>query len=377
MGGSFVGSLRRIGLLFVVLTASLASAQVGRVRLGQSVVLSGPLADYGQAKRDGALLYIDTVNRRGGIAGRQVELISLDDGYDAKRAVDNTRVLVGTHKVVGLLGYLGTATIDASLPVVEELQVPVVGLTSGSRNLREPVKTYVFPVRASFIHETRQLVSHVSLTGVHRVALIFQDNPMGRLIRDEFLVAAKERGLSDIQQLGVAADGGDAPQAVRKLGRDRQAVMLATVSNAAAQIISAMAAEKIGLPVYGTAALDATHLTRHLGGLAKGLGQSQVVPLPTSRTRRVVVEYQAALAARKPLLALSYFGLEGFIEAKVAVEGLRRVKGPLTPAGLVRGLESFGRLDLGDFDVTYGPGVRQGSTFTEMTVVSSDGRVVK
>ena len=354
-----------------------APAAATNIVVGQSIALTGPLAVYGQAKRDGSRLYFDLVNRRGGVHGRSIELISRDDAYDPLRTVANTRSLVAADKAIALLGYFGVQTIDAVMPVIEQLRVPAVGLTSGSKTLRNPPKAYVFPVRASFFDEARQLISHAKLLRLNRLAVVFQENGYGRLMGDEFAAAARAQEVSDLQIVAIANDGSNAAEVVRALRPDRQAVMLAAASGPAIPFIAAMAQAKFGIPVYGNAGVDASQVTAKLGALAKGLGQSQVVPRPSSRTRRIVAEYLDAIQSSKSGAAASYFGLEGFIEAKVLVEGLKRIDGVPTSQALMRALESFGRWDLGDYSVTYGPSNRQGSNYIEMTVVNSLGKVIE
>lgn len=350
-----------------------ARAAADPIKLGQSLPMTGPQASYGQAKQAGTLLYIAKANAAGGIKGRQIKLITLDDAYDPARAVANTRELASAHGVVGFTGYLGIPAVAATLPVFDELKIPVVGVTSGSRAVREPFKPYVFPVRAALLDETRRVVGHLKLLSLLRVAVIFQDNPFGRFLRDEFLAAAQEQGLASPGTIAVAADGKNAAAALDRVPSGTQAVFLATLSGPAVELVIAITDARRGLQVYGCSPIDGTLIAKLAGAKARGLGLSQAVPVPTNRSRLIVRQYLDALREHAPAAAPTYFGLEGFIEMKIVALALSQAADPLTPAAFKRALEGLGRIDLGDFEVEYGPRSRRGSLFTELTVLGNGG----
>src|SRR2546423_4764274 len=89
------------------------------ITIGQSNVFSGPLAELGKEYKDGALVYLNEVNAKGGVNGRKVALITLDDAYDPKKTVENTKVLINEQKVFALAFYVGTANTGAVIPLLE------------------------------------------------------------------------------------------------------------------------------------------------------------------------------------------------------------------------------------------------------------------
>ena len=150
------------------------------ILIGQSAALSGPAKELGTEMRSGAQLYFDQVNAGGGVNGRKIRMISLDDGYEPERAAANTRKLIEEEKVLALFGYVGTPTSLAALPVFTEAKVPFVGAFTGAQALREPFNRYVFNVRASYFDETEKIVEQLSTTALKRIAVFYQNDAYGK-----------------------------------------------------------------------------------------------------------------------------------------------------------------------------------------------------
>ena len=110
--------------------------------------------------RDGAQAYFDFVNAQGGVNGRQIKLISLDDGYDPDKATANTKQLIEKENVFSLFGYVGTATSNAALPLVSRASIPFFAPLTGAQSLREPFNRNVFTIRASYFEETEKIIQH-------------------------------------------------------------------------------------------------------------------------------------------------------------------------------------------------------------------------
>src|SRR5258708_32287388 len=97
------------------------------ILLGQSVALTGAAAQLGIQMRNGMKAYFDHVNEHGGVHGRKIELITLDDGYEPARTVPNTKKLIEENKVFALIGYVGTPTSVPAIPVFTAAKVPLFG----------------------------------------------------------------------------------------------------------------------------------------------------------------------------------------------------------------------------------------------------------
>ena len=163
--------------------------------LGQSIALSGALSDLGKEYASGASLYFDSVNAKGGIHGRKIKLLSLDDGYDTKKALDNTRQLVEQDKVFAIFGQFGTGITQSSLPLTTEAGIPLFAPYSGADGLRDNKNRYLFHIRASYGDETEKMVEQLASTGVREIAVIHQNDPFGKaglLVAEQ---ALQKRGL--------------------------------------------------------------------------------------------------------------------------------------------------------------------------------------
>jgi ABC-type branched-subunit amino acid transport system substrate-binding protein len=359
------------------LAPSLCAAQ-GAIPVGRSLPLTGALTSYGIAKKIGGDAYIERVNREGGIRGRRIVLTTMDDRYDPAETLKNIRAL-DSAGVVAMLGIFGVPSVAAALPVVEQLRLPSVGLTSGAAAVRDPVRRFSFPVRASYADEAAAMARHFNSLQLKRVIIVRQINPFGNSVADTMIAALDGAGLKPVADLQLKVDGSNTKEVVARLATSEQVnvVFLAMQSGVAAPLIDAMrsGAVQVGADIFSVSAVDTTVLANTLKDKARGVAISQIVPL-TQPTLPLVREYQRDLKAIDGGTP-SFYGLEGYVEAKILVEGLRRAGVVLTRDALVTALESLGSYDVGGMMVTYGPGKREGSRFVDLTMVSRNGTLVR
>ncbi len=347
-----------------------------RIVIGRSIALSGPLRISGEAKRDGADAYIRRVNARGGILGRAIEVVTLDDAYAPSTTVTNLRRLAAEHSPIAFLGLFGLPTSSAALPVLDQLRIPAIGLTSGASELRTPFKQFVFPVRASFADEARKVVLHLKTLGISRIAVAYTDNAFGEGVKTTTLATIGDAGMG-ATAVGIDAAGSNAPEAARRIvASDPQVVVLAMANQAAVALVAQLRKAPYRGAMYAFSAVDASIIGKQLGAEARGLAITRVVPPPNTVQVRVVAEYLSAVRELNGG-APSFFGLEGFLEAKVLVEGLRRAGPNPSATALIAGLESMRDYDLGGFFVSYQPRQHTGSTFAEIDVVNASGGLTR
>lgn len=302
--------------------------------------------------------------------------MTLDDAYTPAKTVENLKRLAADSQPVAYLGLFGVPTVAAALPVLSQLRIPAVGLTSGTDALRTPLNRYVFPVRASYADEARKLVSHVETVRIGRIAVIYSDNPFGQSVKDTLLTTLKGAGLS-AEMVKVDPSGFDAEAAARQaIASQPQAVFLTMLSQAAIPVLKALKGSSNHAALYTFSPVDTTAVTNQLGERAHGLSISQVVPIPSGVRVKVVTEYVEALKAMGRG-APSFYGLEAFIEAKVLVEGLRRAGPGVNPAALVSALETMRDLDVGGYFVNYAPDSHAGGKFVDICVINAAGTVVR
>jgi branched-chain amino acid transport system substrate-binding protein len=344
--------------------------------VGRSLALSGPIKGYGEAKRDGGDAYIAKINATGGVGGRSIELVTLDDAYAPTTTVANLKQIASERKPTAFLGLFGVPTVAAALPVLLDLKIPAVGLTSGTDSLRKPLNRYAFPVRASYADEARKLVEHVKVTNITKINVIYTDNPFGESVKNTLVAVLKEAGINaKTTKLDPAA--ASAAAVAKEIATDLpQAVFLTMLSQAAIPMLTELRKAQFFAALYTFSPVDTSAVLKQLGDKAFGLAISQVVPIPTGVRLKIVTEYNEALKALGRGTP-SFYGLEAFIEAKVLVEGLKRAGPAPSPASLVKSLESMGDYDLGGYFVSYKPDAHTGSLFVEVDVISSTGAVVR
>ena len=352
-------------------------AQNGPIRLGQSLPLSGPLAELGSEYRDGMLAYFNALNAKGGINGRRIELITLDDGYVVERSVENARKLLDQEDVLAFLGMFGSANYGALLPLINERAIPSLAPYTGSDDLRAQKSPTTFWLRASYGDETEKIIDQLTTLGINKIAVFYQDDAFGKSG-----LAGVEKALAK-RKLKVAAVGtfdktrNDVHDAVKAIGAvDPQGVvMISTYKPTAAFVREMRQAGKqsqfFALSVVGYKALQA-----EMGQSAAGIAIAQVVPYPWSGTTVIVREFQALPAEFAPKSGPTYTALEGYIAAKIMAEGLRRAGPQLTRDKLVTALASLQKYDAGNFVIDYSKN-RLGSSFVEVTIVGSSGRLMR
>lgn len=287
------------GALATITVAASAPA-AAEIMIGRTLPLTGPFATYGTAKRDGADAYIARINREGGVNGQQIVVETLDDAYVVAKTVANLKQLAEQQRPVAFLGLFGVPNIAAAIPVISELKIPTVGLTSGTAVLRANYNPYIFPVRASYADEAKAIVGHLKLIGLTQVAIIQQDLPFGQATRDTFAAALTAAGVTGFTEHKVSANGGTAAQIVEQVKKTNpQAVFLAMLSNAAVPVLKEMSKQIRGVSTYAFSPVDTTLVMKQTEGAAKGLGVTQIVPIPTGAAMMVVRDYLRDLAELK------------------------------------------------------------------------------
>ena len=347
-----------------------------QILLGQSVALTGPAQELGKDMQLGARLYFDQVNKAGGVHGRRIVLKTLDDGYEATRAAENTRKLINEDRVFALFGYVGTPTSQASLPIFTEARVPFVGPFTGAELLRSPVNPYIFNVRASYYDETEAIVQHLTAMSVNRIAVFYQNDAYGQAGLAGVERALKKRNLEVIAKGTVERNTVEVKKAVQDIAKsDPQAIVMISAYKSCAAFIRDTKALGKNPTFWNVSFVGSKALAKELDKEGRGVQISQVVPFPWDATVPVVKEYRRLLEEAK---GEPGFGtLEGFIAAKVMVEGLRRAGRNLTREGFVKAMESINEYDVGGFKVSYGPGQRSGSKFVDLTIISRDQKFVR
>jgi ABC-type branched-subunit amino acid transport system substrate-binding protein len=368
-------------VLAVALAPNASAADHGvtndKIVLGQAAVFSGPAAQLGIQMRNGMKAYLDHVNEKGGVHGRKLELVTEDDRYEQAVAPEASKKLIDEHKVFALLGYVGTPTGVAHLPVTTKAKVPLVGMFTGAEVLREPMNRYVFHVRASYYDETEKIVEQVVSTGGKRISVFYQNDAYGEAGRKGTEIALAKRGMKIHSSGTVERNTVKVEDAVKSIHASQpDAVVMVSAYTSIAAFVRTMQKAGSGATFYNVSFVGSKALADALGKDGVGVAISQVVPFPWSQSLPVVKEYQQ-LATKAGYTDYNFSAMEGFLTAKVMVEGLKRAGKNLTREGLVDALEKMQEVDLGGFFVSYSPKNHAGSRFVDLTIIGRDGKFLR
>jgi branched-chain amino acid transport system substrate-binding protein len=346
------------------------------VRIGMVNVQSGPAAGLGKGMKSGAEAVFKAVNAKGGVNGRQIELVVGDDGYEPDKAVDETLKMIEQQKVFSLFGYVGTPTTNAVLPIVKEMDVPLVGAFTGAMSLRQPVTKQVFNVRASYDDEAEALVANFLAKGAKSIAVFYQDDGFGQAVLSGTDKALKKRGMQiaakgTFQRNTVAIKTG---LAVMLDSKPDAVVMVGPYTPLAAFIKEARATGlKSQLATVSFVGTD--NLVAQVGKDGDGVVISQVVPFPEDNDLAITRECRAALAANGGE-ALGFVNFEGCITAKVMVAALERTGASPERGAFVDSLSKMSAVDLGGLQVNFAADNHQASNAVFLTHIQG-GKIAK
>ncbi len=348
------------------------------ILLGQSAAFSGPAAQLGIQMNIGTKAYLDHINARGGVYGRKIALKTRDDRYEANLCADATTKLIEEDKVFALISYVGTPTTAAAMPIITNARVPLVGPFTGAELLRTPVNRYIFNVRASYYDETEKIVDLLVSNGNTNIAVFYQDDNYGLAGLKGVEIAMAKRNLK-ISALGkVERNTIKVEDAVKSINAARPGgVVMISAYTSVAEFVRQMKKAGSITQFYNVSFVGSKALADALKDEGYGITISQVVPFPwTSSGVRVVKEYQEIMT-KAGNTDFNFSSLEGFIVAKVMVEGLKRAGKDLTREKLIAALESMNNVDLGEFVVSFSPTNHSGSKYVNMTMIGRGGKFLK
>ncbi|QKO23128.1 ABC transporter substrate-binding protein [Rhodoferax sp. BAB1] len=375
-------SRTRRGLLLagLLLLAGTVLAQNGvtprQILIGQSITLQGGKNEYGSAVMDGVNTYLQDVNARGGVNGRQIVLKTLDDDNKGSQAEANARALIEQDKVFVLFGSIEGGPSTAVMKITNQLQVPFFGPMAGSPTLRRPHQPLVFPVRAEHRDEFRVLLEYLRSTGGKRVAFFRADSEVGLQHLENFKRLCQELGLELVLDLPFKSDVSD-EQLAAMAGRIAAANLQGVINHGSAgvyeKLIRQTRAKGSATPFMAVNS-GSTQLARHLGEMAHGMLFAQVLPSPWERKTELTREYQEAFKRLKPGVDFSYGSLEGYMTAKALVAALRGAGPNPTRESFVSGIYKAGSLDLTGLRAGYQPGDHAGLKLVDLALYTRDNR---
>ncbi len=372
---------RTLALCAAVTAAGTPRAEPGvsptEIVIGQNITLQGGKNSYGVEVEAGVQVFLDAVNRNGGVNGRRVKLRVLDDDNQATKAEENARQLV-RDGVFLLFGSLEGGPSTAVMKVAVDSKLPFFGPMAGSPTLRRPHQPLVFPVRAEHREEFRALVGWGARTGLKRVGFLHADSDVGRMHLENVKLAADEAGVAFGVGVPFKSDITDAQLAEVLRGFEAARVDM-VLNHGSASIYTRLIrlARASGSRITFMAVNSGSSQIAHaLGELSQGMVFSQILPSPWSRKTAITREYQEAFALSQPGREFSYGSLEGYLTAKALVMALKLAGPNPTRESFVKGLAGAS-FDLGGVNASYAPGRHSGSTFVDLAMVTRAGKFLQ
>ncbi len=365
------------------------------VRFGQSAAFSGPAEDLGIEMRRGIEAAFREANADGGVRGRMLELVALDDAYEPEAAIANTERLIDQERVFALIGAVGTPTSRSAVPLAAARGVPYVAPFTGAAFLRDPALGNVVNLRASYYQETEKIVDFLTgVLGIDRIGVFYQDDSFGQAGLNGVRIALEKRGLAMVGR-GVYPRNTKAVKTglLDLRSADPDAVVMVGAYQPVASFVAW--AHKIGFrPLFMTISFVGSNaLIEELGADSEGIFVTQVVPPldqhgpvavtdaalepahssgGTADGPRVLDDYRGALEAHSPGVEAGFVSLEGYLAGRLAIDVLDRCGADPDRACFLDAMASGDIIDLGGFEIRFGND-NQGSDAVFLTVIDAGG----
>lgn len=343
--------------------------------LGQSCALNGPAQVLGKGMRDGALIYFRHINANGGIRGRNISLITYDDGYEPGPCLENTKKLIGQDGVFILFGFVGTETSRVALPIVTQQKVPYFAPYSGAEFLRNPLNRQVFNIRASYYQETDAMVDRlIKDKDIKRISVFYQNDSYGKTGLKGAEIALAKRGISILNSAYYPPNTMNVEQAVEALNITRpEAVIMVGTQKPCTRFIRLMRESGSEALLLNLSFVDADSLGAALTNEGLGVVITQVVPFLHDKRIPVIAEFYGLADRFLPEAKPSFACVEGFIAAKTFCKILLKTPEPITREGFIETAENQADLDLGGFSISFSKDNHQGSNLVYFTQVGPGG----
>lgn len=355
-----------------LLSSRFAAAEGNNIVIGQSCPLSGVSAALGQEMQLGAKLWFDTVNKKGGVRGQRIELVTLDDGYEPDRTVKNTEQLINRFNAVALFGYVGTPTSVAARPIFEQANVPFVAPFTGAQSLRTPQSTLIYNIRASYDDETDRIVRHFTSLGMKRIGIAYQDDAYGKAGLEGIEKAVRAYDANLVVQTTLTRNSVDVSTALKTLtrsGNNVDALVIVSTYAPTAALVKALRQANYITTFATLSFVGSSALQEALGKEADGVVICQVVPWGADP---VAVEFKKLLAQNVPGRQPTHTALEGFIAARVMEQVLLRSKS--LSRGDINATLSQYKAEIGGFRVDFTDKRRSGR-FTDLVMLKKSGEI--
>jgi ABC-type branched-subunit amino acid transport system substrate-binding protein len=370
-----VQSLVRCVMVAALAASGAAGAQEGvskgSITLGQSIALTGPGSPLATAFHNGAKLYFDRVNASGGINGRKIELVTLDDRGNPKTTAENTRKLLD-QGVLALFGYYGSPQVTAAYPLIKDSEILMFAPMAAADEFRGAMYGNVYSLRPGYAEEAAAITRHAETLGARKLGILHAADSESLAALDSANRTMPGMGANVVVTASLGS-GSIASSVDKAMAARPESILVIGDSNIAAGAVRDLRAKGFRGPIYGFSNTGESLLAEELGPAGAGVVVVRVVPKSDTAKVPVVRELMAdaqAANAGKP----NVYMLEGYIAARVFAESLRRIKQDPNRARLRKALDGLDDVSVGGFRVHFAE-ERVASKMVELSLIDSQGKV--
>jgi len=370
------------GGIALLLSASFAFAQKKEQKeivIGHVAGYTGPVTKDATEMGAGAQVYIDALNAKGGVLGRKVRLLAVDDHFKGDESVKELLALKG--KVSAVLPPVGSAQFTQVLKegVLDKIDYPILGVIPGVESFREPMRKNLFHFRAGDFDQIQKMIDLTTSVGQNKIGVLATDNPNGEQVAAfmQEQLAKKNLKLVALQKYVIGPKIDWAPIVKSYQQSQPDVIVLVGPPFATAAFIKEAKSAGLGSALYGLSYTDFRLATKLAGNqLARGVAIAQVFPNPANRVVPIIREFRNDFEKYSKVQGVpSHFNLEGYLAAKILVEAIRRSKDASGP-GTLRGLEMLKDWDMGGYVVDFSPTKHNGSKFVDMSIIAASGELI-
>jgi branched-chain amino acid transport system substrate-binding protein len=369
---SYYAALALLGLVA-------ASAVAQEIAIGHVAGYTGPVTKDATDMGAGAQVLFDAVNARGGVIGKKLKLLKVDDHFK----VEETGKLIASMngKVSALLPPVGSAHIDRAMKdgVFDQINLPIVGIIPAVESFRTPINRNIFHFRAGDEDQLEKMISLLTSVGMMKIGVLATANPNGDQVVKYMEESLGKRNLkiASVQKYQIGPNPDFTANIKAFQAAQPDVIILVGPPAGTAKFIKDAKVGGLLAALYGLSYTDFRLVVKVAGGdLARGVAISQVLPNPNSDTTPLLKEFRANFAKYNPEVKQpSHFNLEGYISAKLIVEAIRRSK-DASPDGVRRGLEMLHNYDLGGYVVDFSPTKHTGSTYVDLSMIGKSGELI-
>ena len=371
---------KKITARIAIAAAAIAAtyfAQAAQIVVGQVGPMSGLEANQGRAYAAGMQLVFNNANRTGGVNGHTFALLRKDDGGRPEDTVSVTRQMLADDKPMVLAGYFGNRNISdlVAAGLLEKDRIALIGYRSAEIRAETPL---LYNVRATLRDEINKLTEHLATIGITRLGLFYEDGPGAAALVAAAEEAAKNaRATITVKASYPAGTARVSPAITTFNAAPPQAIIMVSSGAAAAGFIEQYRAGGGGAQLFAHSGADIEQLSKRLAEeQMQGVAIAQVTPSPYKISSKLAKEFSDAVAKSEKLeVPVSYAMMEGYINARVIVEAVRRQGARPTREGIAATLDAMNSFDLGGYVVGFKPGMRSGSRFVELSIISGAGKI--